>query len=300
MIFKRAAIVVILLALFLARGNAFWNSRDSNYNIAIATGGGGCSQATAFNARTSGQNAAHQNANTTFICNLVTEGVFAKLDVAYLFATDTSANALLNVVSSSFNGTANGSPTFTANAGFTGVDASTTVYIDTGFNASTAGGHYSQNSAHASTWGGNNVQAGAAGGATLGVWNSAATVLLDVAPWLSSGFFGQYVNDGTTLVTANSTSLGHYLANRSGASATQQYINGSSTGSDTVSSSAVPNANIYVLAINETTVGATVGSGIQQMVVTIGGSLTAGDVANLCHETNTYLNTIAGVSSGIC
>lgn len=269
--------------------------------VGAAPAVGACSAAVNFNARTSGQDATHQNANQTFICNLVTEGVWAKLDAAYLFATDTSANALLNLVSSSFNGTAHGSPSFAANTGFTGVDSSTTVYIDTGFNPSTAGGNYSQNSAHGSVWNNNNVQASAGGGAVMGNWNVAGTVLLDIAPRIPTNSFSLFVNGGTAINGTISSSVGHYLGNRASSTSITGYQNASSVmTSGSNASAALINANIYVLAINETTIGPSTGSALQVMAATIGGGLTTGDITNLCHETNTYLHTIAGVASGTC
>lgn len=260
-----------------------------------------CSQYTAYVARATGMDTAHNGAFQTLICNGVSQGWWAKLDVFYVFATDTSAHALLNLVSSSFNGTANGAPSFTTDRGYTGVDASTTVYIDSGFNPSTAGGQYAQNSAHASVWGGNNVQAGALGGGVIGNFNVVGTVLLDMAPWTSSNNFTAYINAGTTVSVANTTSLGHYITNRSGASAVQLYKNGASVTTGTPASSALINATVAVLAVKQTTgTAVTAGSAIQVMVATVGSSLSSTDSTNMCHEENTFLNTIAGVSSGVC
>ena len=85
-----------------------------------------------FLARTTGLDATHTNAYTALINGLVTDGIWDKLDVFHIYATQDSTTAKLNLVSSSFTATANGSPTFTADRGFTGVNGSSTVYIDTG------------------------------------------------------------------------------------------------------------------------------------------------------------------------
>jgi hypothetical protein len=47
------------------------------------------------------------------------DGVTPKLDILRVYATKNSTTALLNLISNSFNGTAHGSLTFTADSGFT-------------------------------------------------------------------------------------------------------------------------------------------------------------------------------------
>jgi hypothetical protein len=111
-----------------------------------AGGGGGCSQATAFLARTSGLSGTQSTAYTTMICGMVTDGTFSLFDGLYVFATNTTTTAGLNLVSTSFTLTSNGSCTFTANAGYTGDAAS--CYQDPGFVPSSAAGNMTQNSAH--------------------------------------------------------------------------------------------------------------------------------------------------------
>jgi hypothetical protein len=107
--------------------------------VSASAGGGGCSQATTYNGMLDGSQ--NSSAITTLICGMVTDGVFAKLDVLYVFAVNSSANSLVNAVNpGTFNGTANGNVStgcagatacFSANNGWSGVDASTTIYIDT-------------------------------------------------------------------------------------------------------------------------------------------------------------------------
>src|ERR1700722_5013096 len=133
----------------------------------VASSGGGCSQDTAYQAALDGgQNA---SAITTAVCASVSNGTWAKLDWLYVFDINSSANALVNAVApGTFNGTANGAPTFTGNSGFLGVDQSATKYIDTNFNAATAAGQYAQNSAHVSIWSFTNAASSTLGGAVLG------------------------------------------------------------------------------------------------------------------------------------
>src|SRR5690349_9234537 len=114
--------------------------------------GGYCSDARAFFSRVSGLTTAHKKAYNKLIRDLISAGVWTTLDVLYIFATANSATALTNLKSSSFGGTASGSPTFSVNAGYTGTDASSTVYIDTGFNPSSGSPSFTQNSNHLSIW----------------------------------------------------------------------------------------------------------------------------------------------------
>src|SRR5215475_8332903 len=76
------------------------------------------------------------NARKTLVNNLIsglkTDGVWTDLDRLWLYAGENQPSALTDLVATGL-ATAVNSPTFTTDNGFTGVDASTTVYIDSGF-----------------------------------------------------------------------------------------------------------------------------------------------------------------------
>jgi hypothetical protein len=264
-----------------------------------------CTQSSNFIARTSALDTAHKTAVDTLICNLVTDGVWAKLDALYVFATNSSANALLNLVSSTYNATANGSPSFAADAGFTGVDSSTTVDVDTGFNPNTAtvGGCsgvpcFLLNSAHISAWSNTNTTSGVSGGVMMGAGSTGTNT--HFFPKYSGGSGSFEVNTLTAISVAVANSTGHFVNNRTGASAVQAYRNASSIVTGTTASVSLPASTIAVLADNSAVSGIQFGAANQVMAASIGGGLASGDVTNLCHELNTYLHTIAGVSSGLC
>ena len=80
------------------------------------------SESAVFLARTSGLDTTHVNAYTALIDGLVADGVWSKFDVLRIYATQNSTTALLNLKSSSFTAVTHGSPSFTADRGFTGVD----------------------------------------------------------------------------------------------------------------------------------------------------------------------------------
>lgn len=269
-----------------------------------AASGGGCSPGThaaAFIARRTGG----VDTSSAF-CNLIngldTDSLFAKFDFFYVFATDTQANALLNLVSSSFNPTITGAPTFTANAGFTGTDTggASSNFLDSTFNASTAAGQYAQDSAHVSVWS-NTTAASVNGGIAIGMSAAGFANFTAIYPRFSTANTFYSINENSINTgVANADGKGHYLSNRSGASASQGYKNGANVISPNTASQSLPNVNTYITAINTAGTGAQVGDGHQIMAATMGSSLSSTDVSNLCHRLNLYLTTIAGLGAGIC
>jgi len=256
-----------------------------------------CSQATSFLARTSGLDRVHIDGYSNFICGLVVDGVFAKLDVLYMFATQNAPTSLLNLVSASFNGTASGSPPWVQNKGYTGNDAATpTRFIDTGYIPSSSGGHYAQDSAHLSVWSLTNTQ-DSSGGDAIGTANVGFTRL---RPRLNDDNFYVDINNSAFNFTvfANTDSTGHYLGNRTVSTTMTGYKNASLaiTAADT---SAAQNFSLYVLATNDSG-NAINGSGKQIAMASIGGGLTQTDITNLCHRTNIYLTAVGAAASGIC
>lgn len=141
---KLRFLLPVLLAAGLAPAGAFWQSRDSNYNQNVVSGGGGrtCTDGTHsanFLARTSGLSNADQDNYCTLINGLDTDGLFALGDQLLILAAPDSTTSLLNLLSTSYSATLVNAPTFTANVGYAG---GATKQIDTHFNASTAGGQY--------------------------------------------------------------------------------------------------------------------------------------------------------------
>ena len=100
-----------------------------------------------FLARTSGLSATEQAAYVALINGLVSDGVWDLLDVLYIFATNTTATAALNLKSPDFTAAVHGTLTFTADVGWQG-DGST-GYLDPGFAPSAVGNNFLQNWASA-------------------------------------------------------------------------------------------------------------------------------------------------------
>lgn len=244
-----------------------------------AAAGGDAPQTTAFLARTSGLDATHTNAYKALINGLVADGVWAKLDLLNIFATQDVTTALLNLVSTSFSpATTSNAPTFAADRGYTG--NGTNASINASYNPSTAGGNYTQNSAHYSSWVviSNN-----------GVWElgtEANTAL--IASF--SGNIHMRINDSTTsgAIAASTGGTGHYIASRTSSTVRTGYVNGASIGSAGSATSAAPaNANFLSLFVAGQS-----GTSDQVAATSIGGALTGTDASNFYNRMRTYMTAV--------
>src|SRR5690348_1100684 len=112
---------------------------------AVITPGGYHPASIQFFQRVSGLTATRQRLYDKMIRGLNAAGIWQKLDALYILAAPTTAIALTNLVSSSFSGTANGSPTFVADQGYTGSEGSTTIFIATALDPNAGGVKYVQN-----------------------------------------------------------------------------------------------------------------------------------------------------------
>lgn len=252
-------------------------------------------ESAAYLARTTGLSDTQKGYLDTMITGLVNDGVFAKLDALWIYANANAGNAVLNVISTSYPCIANGSPSFTPFQGYTGVDSSSTVYLDTQFNPFTASGHYAQNGGNLSAWSNTAAQATATGGSILGLYNGSVSAQL--LPYYSDG--NSYFQLNTTsapFAGALGTALGHWMANRTTSLQITGYQNDSSavvtSGGDT--SGTMPNGNIYVLAQNLVGTGANFGGGRQLSMASVGGDLvTGGDLTGAYYtRLRTYMTAI--------
>lgn len=220
------------------------------------------------------------------IAGLATDGLTAKLDRLWVFAQPTEALALVDVISGT-TATAVNVPTFTANVGYTGDGA--TSYIDTNYNPNTQGVKYIRDSASVSGWCVTNRAASPI--CLTGAMDG--TALSDLFTYLVAGNTGLFVriNSGGSVTLTNSGSRGFFTVNRSGAASCQGYYNGASLGTSADASSGVPNVNFWACTgnLNNTLNGP---STDQIAAVAYGGSLTAGDAANLYARLRTYMTAV--------
>jgi hypothetical protein len=226
--------------------------------------------------------ATERAAYKALINGLVSDGIFAKLDVLFVFATDTSAHALLNLVSSTYTASLVNAPTFTADRGYTGNGTSTEVL--TTFNPSTASSpHFVQNSAHISAWNLTNSNDNG------GLWGCAQGGHEAIIPSFSGGDTYLRVNDGAGAQTTVDP-RGFFLGNRDSSTGRQGYQNGSALGAyGSVSSVAVPN---FAFAALGDTAGEGGFSSQQIAMASAGGSMNSTEQGNFYSRLRTYMTAV--------
>jgi len=244
--------------------------------------GGGCSQATTFLARTT-VTGSLATSFTTLICGMVTDGTWALMDVFYVFATDTAADAELNLVSTSYGLTQTGTVTFTANQGFTGDGVA--GYLNTGWTPSTNGVHYTQNSA---SLGACSFTSALGSGYFLGAHGGTGYALIGESTGASQSFA---INMSGTNAFTSATSLGSDIVTRTGASAIAVYVNGSSVFTGTTASVAAPSSPLYILAGDNSGAASNFYAG-QLGYAFAGAGLTSTQASNVYSRLHTFLSAV--------
>ncbi len=176
------------------------------------------------------------------IAALLRSAVWGKCDAIYFHAAADTQTGKLNAKSTSFNCVDIGTTTFTAGVGYTGTGvAGTTDRLDTQFNPATAGGGYSQNSAHVSQWIGNDV---VDANFTFGNTNTS------FQPRFTGSLFTGRNQAGAASNAPSANSKGLWTANRtgSGSGGDLRLKNGASlTVSNGQSSGTLTSANFHIL-----------------------------------------------------
>ncbi len=229
---------------------------------------------------------------TTLIDNLVSSGVWAKLDALWIMCARTEANAILNLVSTSYTLTNNGC-TFAADDGFSGDGVSD--YIETGLNLSTAT-QFQRNSSHLSLWVNNSTSAGAP---MFGVNTTACAS--DIWPKYSGDGKAYFrVNDDPantgSLGGTTSDSIGFYVASRtaaSGAGAIKGYKNSSTplVSASTASVAAINDTVVMLASKTNGTLGPYVDTA-QLSAASVGAGLDATDFTSLYTEIGTFRTAV--------
>jgi hypothetical protein len=177
----------------------------------------------------SGLTTSWTTAYTTMICGMVSDGDFANLEFLYVLATDSSANALKDIVRLS-TATMTGTANFTANSGYVPTGNAT---LNTAFNYST-GTKYLQNSAMIGAW--------TTGGATndngcpIGEASGAADTYLQVFDF--GGGIMASINAASAFSVTGTNATGLFAADRSASNLTTAYKNGASVGTSATTSTA--------------------------------------------------------------
>lgn len=255
-------------------------------------GGGDAAQTTAFLARADAittVGATERAMYKALINGLVSTAysgggtLFSAFDSLRIYATDTQAHALLNLIQNLYNPTINGSLTFTADRGFAG-NGTNTNYIDTNFNPSTATTpKYTQDSAHYSVW---SVTAGVEGNTLTGNDVTSTHVYPDF------GGPGTYmrINDSASSgqISATPDGSGFYLASRTGPSNRDGYWNASPIGNaNSATSTTVANANFRDICVYQGN-----GSTKQVAMASTGAKLNSTDASNFYTLVRAAMNTV--------
>jgi hypothetical protein len=230
----------------ITNGAAYLNTRFATYSPAAVIASAYAPETQAVLAAMTAQT----NARALLIDNLVRAlkgyGLWPQLDTFYMFAAADSPSSLVNWKNpGTFNATIAGTPTFTADRGFTG--NGTNGALNTNFVPSTAGGVFTQNSAHVSGRVLNSLAASANNKliGQIAAGSTARTQLLvrntgDIlSPIMNDASFGS----GTTTNTA-----GFYLMRRTGASARSVIKDATTPVNDTVASTGLPTQAISFLS----------------------------------------------------
>jgi hypothetical protein len=273
----------------------------------------GCAQADNYVARTS-LSGTDATDFANLICGMVTDGLIdgsllrqfgcgTKFDVIAILAAPDQVTANLNLCGTYYTSVPVGSPAWSANNGYTGVNASTTVYLDPGYDAGAPPipGYQTlkPNSAHFSVWSNTNSNSG---NSVIG-WSNGGSQHSLIAPRNGSnvGIFRMQEFTPSSTTSGITDSTGFFLVNRSGQTAEQGYHNATQIFTGTVDSGFPLNTGpgkVVVLARwDQPGPGAVGGAAMQIAAYTIGASLSSTDEANLCHRLNVFMTARNGAAS---
>ena len=257
--------------------------------MALPVGESDAAETTAFLARTSGLSAGETAGYKACINYWVTNSVFALMDVAYILATKDTTTALLNLLNTNFTGVLNGSPTFTADQGFTFL-VNDGQFVDTTFVPSTAGGLYTQNAASIGSYNRTSRtvdQLYADGGAA----NAANTALATIAPKFGGNLIASINNGAFQYGVANANSQGQYVMSRT--SSVDTFVRKNEASLDSKSSDtsvATIDRSLYIGGYHANGSDVTsLSTGDQIAAFFAGGALTATQADFIAHGFNLYM-----------
>lgn len=240
-------LVALSLCFPVAPAGAWWKSIQQ-HGVAAPTG---CTQATTFLARTTGFSGTDVTNYTNFICGLQSDGVGCGtvLDALYVLAAPNSSASLLNLCSTSFSLTVNGTTTFSAGHGYTG-DGST-GFLDTGYVPSTAGLNYALNSA---SYGVYVVTSTTTEldmvdmGADVSPAFASASALFPITDFAGgiTGYFCINQDVSTCQGPTTTNARGLWVVSQTASNASAVYSGATSISTSTTASTAVPTLSFYV------------------------------------------------------
>ncbi len=240
---------------------------------------------TVYDSLTTKPGASVADAQNTMVSSLVSAGIWAKMDLFYLFAqaTNGASEALLNWINpGTFDGTLVNAPAFVALEGFTG---GTDEYIDTDYMPESEGIKYLKDDASFGCY----IRTDTDGIKTdMGVQRAGELIIMQSR---SSNSFNHAINDDTVASGANTDSRGFYINSRDSSTVTKGYKNGSVVISGAVTSTDIPNSyNLYILCTNNQ-ITPTNFSDRQLSIAFAGGKLDQTEVTAFTNAVEAYMDS---------
>jgi hypothetical protein len=206
------------------------------------------------------------------------------LDALYIFATNTTTTANLNLCGTSYGLTQNGSVSFSADHGYTG-DGST-GYFGTGFIANSATTpNYVLNSGSIGAY----DLTSRTTSATMALMGGGASFQTYIIPFDTNNIVALNDSAGNN-VTAPANAKGLWMLSRTAVSTEVEYHNGTSYASLSPTSSSVPDNEMFILARRGAAPASF--STDQESSAFIGAGLTSGQVTAISNRINAYMTAL--------
>lgn len=244
-----------------------------------------------FAARTTHPSNARATVINTLIASLKSAGVWSKLGLLYLLAADNEQSARLNWKAPGISGTltANNSPTFTTDRGFTGDGIA--ANLSTGV-AISAIPNMSQNSAHIAAWGLLDIA-----GSSNWILGPAGTITSNFAQITPKGSGGGFIQSrlmGSVSVTGSATAAGNLFVASNRVVSTELRLYRSGALADVISNTSEASANSSSFSMLRSS-GAY--SSQQIAFASAGAGLSDAEMTALYTAVNTYLQAVGAVPS---
>ena len=214
------------------------------------------------------------DAINAFFVALKDANIYAKFDFMYFFAMDTEADALLNLVSTSFTGV-NNNMTFTARQGMRGNGINS--FIGTGYNPSTAGGNWVLDRGSIATYIRDNSTSRQI---TIGARSLSPDTISFVQPNTGGGEFLGIFNARQSSIRASVSDIrGLQVTSRTSANLTTTYSRATALGTSSEAPDGLINNEVYVAGHNNA--GSLVSSDVGIVFADAGGDLNQTEVTAL-------------------
>ena len=244
--------------------------------------GASCTQSANVQARMDG--AQNASAVDALICGMVSDGTYSGFDGLYVFATNSTANAVLNWAQNAFNLTTEGTLTFAANQGYT--SNGTTGYFQTGFVPSTAGGNFTQNAA---SLGSCTLTSRTASQAYIAIGANDGTEGAYSETHTTAWFYALNASSGGSTTSANAQGF-QYLS-RTTSTNINAFSNNTTPSVVTKTSNGVPTIQLYVMGYNNSGTAGNFDAD-QVAYVFFGGTFTTTQIGNIHSRLHTYLQAV--------